>query len=314
MHKFDIMVYQITFNAAQEFECFKKELEEAQKISYVTRNSKDGYKMFKCQHDKAYYSKCENKRMLREPKSNRIKGNTNCPSFISFTMTDGLIRVKYCLFHSHSLPEKFLKLDPTVRNEIEVKLRIGIGESTVLEQVKSHFQDHLITLQDVKNIKNSRDINSISLNKNDKISCQLMSSQSKNVKLVDYGENIEIFIQTEFQKKVSKQAEQFGLDSTHCTTRYGFYLTTLHAIFVNQSAIPAAHYISSNEKQTAIENFLRCTAENITPGKKTLITDDYPAYTNAWSIVIGEHHHIQCLWHLEKNWRINLNKHYMTGE
>ena len=48
----------------------------------------------------------------------------------------GLINVKYCNFHSHAISQWHLKMNPEIRNEIEIKLRMGIDEKTTLTQIK----------------------------------------------------------------------------------------------------------------------------------------------------------------------------------
>ena len=44
-----------------------------------------------------------------------------------------------------------------------------------------------------------------------------------------------------------EDGETFGIDSTHCTTRYGFYLTTI-LLIQKTGGTPVMHVISSDEK------------------------------------------------------------------
>ena len=80
----------------------------------------------------------------------------------------------------------------------------------------------------------------------------------------------------------------FAIDSTHCTTRYGFYLNTVHLIIKQRQGVAVAHFISSNENKTTIEEFLKLLAPIIPKIQHSLVTDDYPAYVNAWTAVFGE--------------------------
>ena len=75
-----------------------------------------------------------------------------------------------------------------------------------------------------------------------------------------------------------------------------------------------AHLISSDETQATIEQFLMQIKFKIGNKKTTLVTEDFKAYTNAWKNTIGPHNHIQCLWHLKKNWRLNLIKNGISGD
>ena len=294
---------------------FLEALQKEQKVVYNIRNSRTNYKIFKCQHDKPNHKPVSPSKMRREPKTNQIKGHDTCPSFFSMNKKDGVVVVKFCLFHAHDCHKQFLNLSPDIKNEIEVKLRLGIESKEVLKQVKDEFPEYLVTIQDIWNIKNLKLIGNISLNSNDKLSCELMAVEHGNeIKLLKYQQDdIQIFIQSKFQKDIVKSITHFGLDSTHCTTRYGFYLTTLHAIPKNEQGMPVAHMISSNEKQETIESFLSEVKSLFSTKQITLITDDYPPYSNAWQKILGNHAHVQCLWHLNKNWRKNLISNFITG-
>lgn len=71
--------------------------------------------------------------------------------------------------------------------------------------------------------------------------------------------------------------------------------------------------ISSDEKEETIENLMVFLKNQMPENKITLITDDYPAYMNAWARHMPNVKHIQCLWHIKKNLRLNLSKHKITG-
>ena len=301
------------FDSLDECLSFKKEIEIYSKIHFVTRSSskEEGYTLYKCRYDKAYHSKQGTNE--REPKLNNVKLPFNCPSFFSINNNSNHFKVRYCAHHTHKTSSWFLYLSPEIKNEIEAKLRLQIPPKGILSQLKEEFPDTIVTLKDIENVKEQRNIENYSCCKNDRVSCQLLALEHDSIRIIaNDNENIQIFVQTKSQKKLMADINVFGLDSTHCTTRYGFYLTTLHAIQKNKKGFPVAHFISTNEKQDTIESFL--SQFQLIKNGVTLITDDFPAYTNAWTKIFGQHNHVQCFWHLKKNWRISLNKNQITGK
>ena len=305
------------FPSINDFEIFIKNLENATKSKYSIRNSRENYKLYACDRDKCYH-KPENVLKNREPKLNNHK-KFSCVSFISLIKKGHQISAKFCVTHSHEEREFFTKLSDEVKNSIAIKLKMGITESVVLNQVRCLFPTYIIQAQDVQNVKNAQKINCMSLDNNDKVSCEKFAKLNPNVVkfLPSKFHNRSIIVQSEYQKRLLQSTSQnkltFGLDSTHCTTRYGFLLTTLHLIGDTKGEA-VAHLISANEKEDTIKDFLANLSNQISRKiKHTLITDDFPAYPNAWKSTIGEIDHIQCLWHLKKNWRLKLNQCKITG-
>ena len=74
------------------------------------------------------------------------------------------------------------------------------------------------------------------------------------------------------------------------------------------------HMISSDEKEHSIDTLTQFIGSKIKINNLSLISDDYPAYANSWFRNIGDSNHIQCLWHLKKNWKKNLNSNGLTGQ
>ena len=73
------------------------------------------------------------------------------------------------------------------------------------------------------------------------------------------------------------------MDSTHKTTFYGFYLTTLGLIDKNKTFTPIAWLISSDEKKCSIEKFLSSVFEATKmPTELALVTDDTPIYIDVF--------------------------------
>lgn len=143
-----------------------------------------------------------------------------------------------------------------------------------------------------------------------------MKVHPESIDIVSFEKTIQILIHTPFQMKTLENLEDgatFGIDSTHCTTRYGFYLTTIHLI-QKTGGTPVVHMISSDEKEQSIDVLTQFIGSKIKCNNISLISDDYPAYVNSWFRNVGESNHIQCLWHLKKNWKKNLNSNGLTGQ
>ena len=295
------------------------EIESEWSTKFVKRSSTSDYIFYICQNDKSYHKKETPLFDLeREPKSNKIKFDHSCPTYFSISKKDGQYFTKFAIFHPYEICEFQTTLSEPVKNEIHQKLLIGLPETSILKKIRAEFPSFIITLQDIYNIKNSRCYSPIILDISDKLSCLRHSQNNPDIKIIEYDEpSIVIFVQTIFQKNILSQHQLdisiFGLDSTHCTNSYGFYLTSLHLILPNHQGIPVGHMISSDEQEKTIAKFLEHMKPLISTQKHNLITDDYPAYSNAWKAVIGECDHIQCLWHLKKNWKINLAKNHITG-
>ena len=296
----------------------KQSLEAASKCLFVTRTSKSNYRLLKCQRDKIYHKSESGIDQKREPKSNQYKLSASCPSFFSVSKTSSEYMVEYLDYHPHEISSYFQTMSCELKNEIKSMLQIGIPEKKVLKEMQELYPEYLLSYWDIENIRSTSVADDTSLHKNDKLSCQLLAERHPDsVNIVDLSdENIIIVIQTQYQRELLSSYDKesaLGLDSTHCTTRYGFYLTNLHLIKSHtKNGVPVAHMLSSNETGVTIEMFLRTLNMHFNV-KTTLVTDDYPAYSNSWHKVFGDFFHVQCLWHLEKNFRINLNKCKLTG-
>jgi len=99
--------------------------------------------------------------------------------------------------------------------------------------------------------------------------------------------------------------------STHGTNAYDFHLTTLLVIDNYGEGFPVAFCISNKIDSLAMEVFLEKARTAIGGPVKgdTLMTDDAPAYVNAWRSIMGPpDHHILYTWHIDRNWRKNLYK------
>ena len=292
-------------------------IESQTQSKFVKRSSSGNNQYYFCKHNKAYHSHKNKIDLQREPKQNKTKLEFSCPSFIKVAKKLNGLFVKWAIYHPHENQAYYSTLNDEIKNEIYQKLIIGLPEATILKKIRIEYPEFIIGMQDIYNVKNKRIIDPGLLDPSDKISCMKHAEQNRSIEIIDFCESICICISTEFQRELlaknSMESCIFGLDSTHCTNSYGFFLTTLHLILPNHQGIPVGHMISTNEKEQMIDKFLLYMKPFIGLSKHTLITDDYQGYVNSWIGVIGEVFYTQCLWHIKKNWRLNLAKNKITG-
>lgn len=152
------------------FEELKSNLENRKKTKFVIRNSKIGYQQYICQHTITRPRKASVE-FEREPKLNRIKKDYTCPAFIKVIDKLNGKMVKYCNNHIHETYDYFLQMDDECRHIIERKLKMGIKEKEILNQMKVEKSDFIISMKDIQNVKLLKKIGDVSYDTNDKISC-----------------------------------------------------------------------------------------------------------------------------------------------
>lgn len=153
------------------FEELKQKLETESKTPFVIRTSGDQYTEFICGLSQVRKSTIEKHELLVEPKLSRTKEEYTCPSFLKLNIKNGIYQVKYIDFHAHEILSHFNNIDQDTKNRIEQKLRMGIGENEVLAQIRNEFPEHLITIKEIQNVKQMRNIGSVSFDQNDRLSC-----------------------------------------------------------------------------------------------------------------------------------------------
>ena len=102
--------------------------------------------------------------------------------------------------------------------------------------------------------------------------------------------------------------EKNCVDSTHGTNAYDFHLTTLLTVDDYGSGMPVAFCLSNRIDSVAMSIFFNAI-KNKAGGIQTKIfmSDDAPAYYNAWQQCMGPAaHQLLCSWHVDRSWRKNL--------
>jgi hypothetical protein len=117
---------------------------------------------------------------------------------------------------------------------------------------------------------------------------------------------------TSFQ---SQQLVKFGhdkvcLDGTHGTNSYDFQLYTLMTVDEFGSGCPVAFCFSNRADETIFKLFFEKIEIKVgVITSNVFMSDDAPAFYNAWSTVMTEvPNQLICTWHVDRNWRKNLSK------
>ena len=99
------------------------------------------------------------------------------------------------------------------------------------------------------------------------------------------------------------------LDSTHGTNGYGYEMTTVMVIDSHRRGFTVAHMIASRTDEDLLRFFfalLRKATGVFTV--KTFMTDDFPAFANAWSLaMVPPSNILLCTWHVLRAWTKNIN-------
>lgn len=180
-----------------------------------------------------------------------------------------------------------------------------------------HIRNNVHSIYDVTTIISKRDFNLVEgkAHSSDFVSVSLwiekMSnlSQDENPIIYSYLENEDLFliIATKFQLEM---IQKFGhakmcIDSTHETTEYDFLLTTLVVVDEFGNGFPCCFCFTKKKDTNTWNTFFTKVKEstgNITTN--VFMSDDDPAFYNAWRNVMGDtEHKLLCSWHVDHSWR-----------
>ncbi|GFY63965.1 MULE domain-containing protein [Trichonephila inaurata madagascariensis] len=186
----------------------------------------------------------------------------------------------------------------------------------------------LIEKKDIDNIKRYFNINGyVKRHEVDAVSVKLWAQEMKN-----NGENCIVFfkeqgqlgndyclkdedfvlvIMTDFQKEMITKygKDKICIDGTHRLNGYDFNLYSVLVVDEHKNGIPVTFCFSNRSSEDVFKIYF--SAIKNTVGKietTTFMTDDAPAFYNAWSYVMGTVKNVLCAWHVTRNWHQNLNK------
>lgn len=226
--------------------------------------------------------------------SGTCKIENNCTAAIKAT-TDETGKTFAAVCYTHYGHEKnigHIWLPKKHREIVGNKLAHGVTRERIMDDIRSSLHGnshldmkkvHLTSKEDIKNIKNSLRIHETQRHANDQTS--LLSwiqewKESDANPILYYklqgdapdlfyhdlkSEDFIVVIQTSFQKYMAEKLLSSGvcIDSTHGTTGYDFYLTTLLVIDEFGSGFPVAFLLSTHEDETFLKIFYKEVQKNM---------------------------------------------------
>lgn len=322
---------------------WKKKIEEETQSHYVqnTAIKKCGNincLYLNCNRSGSYNPKGLGKRLIKAQGSSKCGQLCTSNIKVREDVVSGITEVEFCSSHcNHEQEIAHLAIPDDVRMMISSKLSLGVKEEQIIDYIRSGCiqesdeiisREHLITKQDILNIKKKLNLGSVQKHANDHTSvCAWVRSMKYNP--VPYfkpqgsmndGENdltesdFLLVIQTEFQRDLLLEHGNsvVCMDATHGTNCHDFQLITLLIIDSLGEGVPVAWAIANHEDTKIITKFLSAIKSKIGYMKPHyFMSDDADQYFNSWVKVFGNNDttKLLCAWHVDRAWRKSLAKH-----
>ena len=258
-------------------------------------------------------------------------------------ISTGEVIVQYCsTHHNHEVNIGHLRMQHNTRVKIAAQLQQGVTIERIMDNIRANIErgvtrEHLITKQDIHNIKNCYNIEGVRRHANDLISVvgwveelktleynpvllfklqgELQSNNMDNIAKDDFI----LGIQTQFQRDM---LSKYGgmcvcMDATHGTNMYDFNLITVLVTDEFGEGIPVAWAITNREDVTLLVEFLKAIENKTGPlSPHWFMSDDAPQYFNAWKGVFSalDTKKLLCAWHVDRAWRTALNEHVLDKQ
>lgn len=293
------------------------------------RTTQEGYTM----HYRCFRSGTErhNSHDERISRKDSMKINAYCPSRIkALVAPQGKVEVQFCSTHiGHDNSIEHLRLTKTQRANLAAKIRDGVSIDTIMDELEENLlnglqRKYIVERKDLMNIIQEFKLDKTVVHKNDAFSVDLwVQGQRKNgeydMVLFYKAQGCEdwetylddrdfmIVLMTKYQEELLLRfgTEKILIDSTHGTTEYDFQLTTLMTVDEYGAGFPGAFCISNRIDSTAMKIFFDAVKKRtgvITT--EVFMSDDAPAYYNAWVLTMGScKHQLLCSWHVDRAWR-----------
>lgn len=121
-----------------------------------------------------------------------------------------------------------------------------------------------------------------------------------------------LIIMTNYQKEILKKygTDKICVDGTHGLNPYDFILHSLLVVDDMGSGSPVAFCFSNRSHEGIFHLYFSKIKDEVgNVSSKVFMSDDAPAYYNAWEKVMGQvQHRLLCSWHVTRNWCENLAK------
>ncbi|XP_049803042.1 uncharacterized protein LOC126237205 [Schistocerca nitens] len=225
----------------------------------------------------------------------------------------------------HSLSVGSLHLITADRAMVAELIAQGVPDTTILKKVRESIQVglfrrvHLLSKQDIRNIRKEYKLDDSSAHQDNATSVDLWVRQQEclgkdspviyykalRIMETNYQKVTLIALMTEYQQKMAKKVL---IDSTHGTNRYKFYLTTLLTVDEFGAGCPVSYCLSTHTDTRSMRVFFEQIKKCIGNIKtKVFMSDDCDSYCSAWSVVMGHsEHRLLYTWHVDQAWRWNI--------
>lgn len=254
------------------------------------------------------------------------------------------VAVEYCPIHnSHDLNLCHLPVPEDIKLFIAAKLKDGVSLDRILDDVRDNStsagvgRQHLVTKQDINNIKRKLNLQCIQKHPNDLMSVCTWVQELKSLPynpIVVFKPQEEssshtssgcltndtflLGIQTEYQRDAM---QHYGnkiicMDSTHGTNIYDFLLISILVVDDFGEGLPVAWALSNHEDTTVLLHFLEALKTKVNEvHPTTFMSDDAQQYYTAWCTVFGgTPSKLLCMWHVDRSWRKSLNEHVDSSQ
>ena len=289
-----------------------------------------------CNRCGKYNPKGENQRNLKVQGS--CKTGKNCLAHIktATSIETGLVQVQYCDHHNHKVSLGHLKLPDDIKGKIASQLQQRIPADKIMDIVRDSISkevstEHIITKQDIRNIQNQYNIQSISRNPNDLTSvCTWVEEFKENphnptLLFKPQGQQLEnmddvgtddfmLVLQTQFQLDMLKANGDkcICMVATYGVNMYAFMLISVLVIDEYGEGIPVAWAITNREYTTILIHYMKAIKQKVnslTP--QWFMSDDADQFFNAFRVVFVSTgtKKILCAWHIDRSWRRALRQH-----
>ena len=337
-HKANIDISNLKFNDYKSFLSWKEEEEFKCDSLYIQKSSsrllgtiRTWY--FYCNRAGNYVPRGRELRQMKSQGTSKVGGQCTAHIKAKRNEDNGHVDVTYCGTHSHPIRLSHIRIPNHIRMDIAAKLQQGVSMERILDDIRDSVTNklgrkHLVTRQDLHNVKAQFNIDGIIRHKNDLTS---VMAWVEEMSMLDYNpvlvfkpqgvgssstciDDFLLVLQTQFQCDMLKQfgSNAVCIDSTHGTNAYHFNLTSILIVDDYGEGLPVEWMLSNREDKQMLIQFFRAIEQRVgSISPQWFMTDDAEQYHNAWKEVFGESNtrKILCAWHVDRAWRKALFQH-----
>ncbi|XP_034236595.1 uncharacterized protein LOC117642470 [Thrips palmi] len=338
-HSNDLSSSQMNFQRIDDFYVWKEEMERGTNSLYIqhegARRLDHGERRYYYCHRSGNSRKVEAPDRIRWKESPKIE--RYCPARITVTEVNGKVSVVHHKDHvGHDFDLGHLRLNKNERAMLAAKLQSKVPMNDILDDIRDSVTEegglsrlHLLDKRDLLNVIKEFKLDKNRAHDNDAMSVDMWvaEQQAKDHNIVAYykrqhevdpcgvlaEDDFMVVLMTDYQKEILQtySTDKTLIDSTHGTNKYDFQLTTLMTVDEFGAGCPGAYCISNRIDTDSMTVFFEAVKRRLGTSISTNIfmSDDYPAYYNAWAAVMGPaRHRLLCTWHVDRAWRTQLKQ------